>query len=690
MVYSRGLNKTMRKTGLILTAVMLGMTLMTPKAEETTETAGIILDFNKDGATDRTDWEELREFVRTYQMETEERTPFSKQEVPATINLLINDQYGSRQKTGYDINVDGISEYYLPSIGMSTTVKNQNPFGTCWAFGTIASIESNLLLKRSGQAGTVNPEAEKLDLSKASAEPDLSELYHAYINYTTAKGLQEGEGTVSLYETDNANFLPGGFPSSSQQLLSAWRGPITEEMEPYEPVRADEEGAQIYELRDEAADEAAVPAAHVQKYIYLNSPAILKPDLERRMYVWQGYDPQAVETMKQAIVKYGALMIAYGADTSQPGESGDGSFFNYDHWAQYDDREEMELNHMVSVVGWNDSYPKENFKAAENELPPGDGAFLVKNSWGNYDQYYQRNGERLTQLLEEYKGTEYEKQINRMYNYGIPDKSGHGSGYFWLSYYDHSIISVSALDADDASDGFDYDHNYQYDLARQIAVEAVSLPTEGEETKTANVFTAEGREELRAVSVYAPQAECEAKIRVIGLTDGESNLSSGTVLAEQSVSLSEKGFHTVELEQPVLLDAGMRFAVEEKVVSEHEDRTIAWLNLEHIIRPDLQTDDNLGLTRTAVVANPGETYAYVRNGDGYVWTDIETLNSETDASMVFEFGNAYIKAYTNDVHLTGPDTAAPAQPANRIPLYIFFGAILAAIIYLMIKNRETA
>ena len=64
----------MRKTGITIAAVLLGMTILTPKAEGTIETAGITLDFNKDGTTDRNDWEELQEFVRTYKMETEEGT----------------------------------------------------------------------------------------------------------------------------------------------------------------------------------------------------------------------------------------------------------------------------------------------------------------------------------------------------------------------------------------------------------------------------------------------------------------------------------------------------------------------------------------------------------------------------------------------------------------------------------------
>ena len=36
------------------------------------------------------------------------------------------------------------------------------------------------------------------------------------------------------------------------------------------------------------------------------------------------------------------------------------------------------MNHDIVVVGWNDTYSRYNFK----NTPPGDGAFIIRNSWG--------------------------------------------------------------------------------------------------------------------------------------------------------------------------------------------------------------------------------------------------------------------------------------------------------------------
>ena len=58
--------------------------------------------------------------------------------------------------------------------------------------------------------------------------------------------------------------------------------------------------------------------------------------------------------------------------------------------------------HAIAIVGWDDNYSKENFKAINGVLPENDGAWLVKNSWGDYNTL---------------------------------------NGYFWLSYEDSYLFS---------------------------------------------------------------------------------------------------------------------------------------------------------------------------------------------------------------------------------------------------------
>ncbi|MGO9018224.1 MAG: C1 family peptidase [Syntrophobacteraceae bacterium] len=66
-------------------------------------------------------------------------------------------------------------------------------------------------------------------------------------------------------------------------------------------------------------------------------------------------------------------------------------------------------DHEVAIIGWNDNFPARNFaEAGFDPPPPGDGAWLVRNSWGAW--------------------------------WG-------NNGCFWLSYYDTSLnIDAYAYD----------------------------------------------------------------------------------------------------------------------------------------------------------------------------------------------------------------------------------------------------
>ena len=678
----------MKSKLLVLSCIMLGITVIRPHAEGTVETAGIEFDFNQDGITDRRDWDELSAWVKTYRMEEGDTEYFAKQEVPATIGMMIDESYGNRQKETYGIDVSSMPEYYLPSAGDSTVTKSQGPLSTCWAFAAMSSLESNLLRKRNGTSGMPVKQAAQFEPSNASDAVDLSEFYHAYMHMVPQEdGPQKGEGAAPLHaEEPNVQFSFHGFGEANQNLLTGWTGPLREEEEPYEPMREEEEGVSPYGLRNPEADKTAVPAAHVQEFVYLDAPNIIRVDLKKERYVSEGYDPDAVTRLKQALIRYGTVMLGYGTDSTIPSETGMGEYYNYDHWAQYYDEETVKLNHMVSIIGWNDNYPKENFLADKNSMPEGDGAFLIKNSWGSYATNYETYGDQLDEKLKDAEGTENEAITNRRYNYGIPDEDGKGTGYFWLSYYDRSMVSACALSADDAQDGFDYDNIYQNDFAVQLTIEPMSLPTDNEETSVANIFTAEKNEQLSAVSVYAPAAGAQVKIRIVRVSEEEPDLSGDELLTEQTVSFMEKGFHTAALDKPVRLEEGERFAVIECIVTEHNGKRISWLNLENILKPSLQTTDNIGECRLKTVSNPGESYAYVKAENGYVWTDIETLNIETDASEVFEFGNAMIKVYTTDEAMTKQITEGPSQTQKAVGWMIIAGCIAY---YVLSKKRRT-
>jgi len=84
--------------------------------------------------------------------------------------------------------------------------------------------------------------------------------------------------------------------------------------------------------------------------------------------------------IKQFVIDYGAAGIGYchagimpRGYTQAVGRNGMISFFSTNHAASAQ-------SHTAAIVGWDDNYSSGNFRVR----PPGNGAWLVKNSW-NYD-----------------------------------------------------------------------------------------------------------------------------------------------------------------------------------------------------------------------------------------------------------------------------------------------------------------
>ncbi|MGE5228697.1 MAG: lectin like domain-containing protein [Deltaproteobacteria bacterium] len=233
--------------------------------------------------------------------------------------------------------------------------------------------------------------------------------------------------------------------------------------------------------------------------------------LQEALFLPERQGPLDNDAVKWAVMTHGGVDAAVDFRVQDEFES-----WNAPTYAYYNATRSTP-NHHILVVGWDDAYPASSFLAGSR--PPGDGAFLIKNSWG-------------ADFADE--------------------------GYLWVSYYDATIGDALVVFSGVEPAG-NYDAVYQYDaLGRSRWVTAGG----GEQAWFANRFTAAGTGGLAAVSFYAPVPGTAYEVRVARSLRGVAaapDAAAGT--------LPVPGYHTVRLGEPAAVTAGEAFVVAVRVTT---------------------------------------------------------------------------------------------------------------------------
>lgn len=519
--------------------------------------------------------------------------------------------------------------YDLRERGLSTSVKNQARLNSCWAFSALGSLESNMLVQRYG--------GEQTSASSVATLPDLSERHLGWFALEAQhEGTQKGEGiTVTEGEVSeqwglitHITATESGQPIAA---LASWEGAVNEETVPYQNNQGGQEplGWDVDE------------SLRFNSVVHLtDAEALPHPVSENSDNTWT-YSQQAVEAIKQALYDNGAVSIAYYADMSSPSGGPDPEYINYDTWATCvtnvaEGVEHPVGNHAVTVVGWDDTYSRDNFNA--KHVPRGDGAWIVKNSWGE-------------------KG------------WGIEDENGEHTGYFYLSYYDETVSDLYSYRGDDGSDGFDYMHNYQYDYQGMGSSQTQPVVTNAKQS-TASVFQINGAqtgaETVGAVSAVTMQPNAMVTVQVYKVGETAVNPTDGVLVTEVDQVFEYPGYHTIDLgDESVTLPSGQRFSVVQTISmgGYDEEPTQYSISFEGAPADDEQSQalwNTNSLYSLDVVANPGESWLYTEEGVWVDAVDLEPLHS-VESDMLIKRGNALIKAFTNDAEPEGSDPALAAS-----------------------------
>ena len=352
-------------------------------------------------------------------------------EVPVVGNGALRLRGGSLPAS-YNKYTDGTLPRGVPDV------RRQNPYGTCWAFASIGAMETDLIHDGGGK--------------------DLSELHMAYYashEYNDPKGCRSDSTWWS--SSNGAGWLNnGGHILAGLRLLSNMVGAVDESDVKYSSVSSN---PGTYSLDDS----------------YVTSKDSVRI---RNAYIIDVVNDRT--GVKNAIREHGGVATSYFDDNA--GYNGTHNSYCYNT---------STYNHAVMIVGWDDDFSKSKF----NYTPSGDGAWLVRNSWG-YNGY------------------------------------GH-SGYFWLSYYDPGLTAFGEAIAYDVSTDV-FDNCYAYD--GQPLESMYSSFSSGVSVVTK--YDVDAGETIRAVGFETADANLSAEVTVKNLTSGQS--------VTKTVGTSFAGFYTAE------------------------------------------------------------------------------------------------------------------------------------------------
>ena len=515
------------------------------------------------------------------------------------------------------------SRYSLADIiPENTKIRNQMQTPWCLSFASLATLESSLAIQDK-------------NAGKTAKEYDFSEEHMAYS--TQDSSFKDGKANkIGLHKNVNE----GSSIIAIQEYFSNGMGVVNEEDYPFDNSTGNIDISKLNQpIAATVLDTFAFPQLSIKSTSEFSTDKI--SDL--------------IKEMKTYIKKYGgitATLATGGANKNKYINWSNNSLNNPENISL------SSLDHAVCIIGWDDNYSKDNFNT--NYKPKNNGAWIVKNSWGNivelgnttklkeevFDQIdestrkqYNINSSKditdeiLIYVLKElFTGLTNIRIVNGV-AYGDRDSK---SFYMYISYETPSIY-VSNMGVTKAELGKNYDNLYQYDEfgpTKHINIANTSV-------YMANVFKrdASKNEKLTRVSIYSPQKQnYQIYVNPDNSKKTINDLKQVSVSGNQKTVTLDSGFHTLEIEEPLEL-TGDSFVV---VVKASNDDNNSQISVETKCSSE---EDPKGLLSNVEVSAGQSFFSIDDNLKENNWTDMLNLKLSDGTAIP---SNANIKAYTKE------------------------------------------
>ena len=369
-------------------------------------------------------------------------------------------------------------------------VKNQKNTNECWAFSLTSVLESNITLATGKQ----------------------SEYFSTrHMNYSTSRN-SFTNGVINEQGL-NREAKEGGLQLFALAYLTNGQGPVLEKDMPF---KDNMDPIDISEIQNKN-----VP---IQVNEYVEFPNIYKEYENGNVKYTDGagteYTKLQVDNIRKKVKEH---IIKYGAVSAMTATKGLEYFNNQANLslstAYYCDKEDMARDHAITIVGWDDSYSKNNFNPLHR--PSQDGAYIVLNSYG--EEFFD-------------------------------------NGYIYISYDD--VLIETAMFGITSAEEKDFDNIYQYDFFGCNGTVGAS----NQVGYGANVFQRDQGKYESLTEIGLNLTNNDSRVEVYVNPNGDDLNINNLVKVVDQTGILNAGYHNFEI-TPITL-TGDKFSVVVKYSSD--------------------------------------------------------------------------------------------------------------------------